>query len=101
MSVMSLFVTITVTLQFQNSSKFSDSLSNFEKLLYEIRTFMFDFSIILGDFNARSKLWWKNDVNKNEGTRMDAPSSSYGLYQLISQTNSSSCIDLTFTDQVW
>ena len=66
--------------------------------------FKFDFSIILGDFNARSKLWWKNDVDTNGVTIMDPPASSYGLHQLISQTthlliNYSSCTDLIFTDQ--
>ena len=39
-----------------------------------------------------------------EGTKIDAVTSSYGLQQLISQpthllANSSSCIDLIFTDQ--
>ena len=43
-----------------------------------------DFSIIIGDFNARSKSWWSNDVNINEGTKIDAVTSSYGLQQLRS-----------------
>ena len=63
-----------------------------------------DFSIILGDFNARSKSWWQNDINTSEGTKIDALTSNHGLNQLISQpthisANSSSCIDLIFTDQ--
>ena len=63
-----------------------------------------DFSIILGDFNARSKSWWQNDINTSEGTKIDALTSYHGLHQLISQpthilANSSSCIDLIFTDQ--
>ena len=79
-------------------------LSNFEKMLQEISAFKPDFSIILRDFNARSKSWWNSDINTNEGTKIDAVTSSYGLQQLISQPthllpNSSSSIDLIFTDQ--
>ena len=63
-----------------------------------------DFSIILGGFNARSKSWWKSDINTIEGTKIDSVTTSYGLQQLITQpthllANSSSCIDLIFTDQ--
>ena len=63
-----------------------------------------DFSIILGGFNVRSKSWWKSDINTIEGTKIDSVTTSYGLQQLITQpthllANSSSCIDLIFTDQ--
>ena len=73
-------------------------------MLQEISIFKPDFSIILGDFNAKSKSWWKSDIDTIEGTKIDAVTSSYGLQQLISQpthllANSSSCIDLIFTDQ--
>ena len=64
-----------------------------------------DLSIILGDFNARSKSWWQNDINTSEGTKIDVLTSYHGLHQLISQpthilANSSSCIDLKVTDQL-
>ena len=39
----------------QTSSTFNYFLLNFEKMLQEISAFKPDFSIILGDFNARSK----------------------------------------------
>ena len=63
-----------------------------------------DFKIILRDFNARSKSWWQYDVTSSEGTKIDDLTSYHGLHQLISQpthilANSSSCIDLIFTDQ--
>ena len=88
----------------QTSSTFNYFLLTFEKMLQEISAFKPDFSIILGDFNARSKSWWKSDIDTNEGTKIDAVTSSYGLQQLISQpthllANSSTCIDLIFTDQ--
>ena len=88
---------------YQTSSAFHYFLSNFEKMLQEINAFFKpDFSIL--DFNARSKSWCNSDINTNEGTKIDAVTSSYGLKQLISQpthllANSSSCIDLIFTDQ--
>ena len=73
-------------------------------MLQEISIFKPDFSIILGDFNAKSKSWWKSDIDTIEGTKIDGVTSSYGLQQLISQpthllANSSFCIDLIFTDQ--
>ena len=72
-------------------------------MLNVISSFKPDFSIILGDFNARSKSWWQNDINTGESTKIDALISYHGLHQSISQTthilaNSSSCIDLIFTD---
>ena len=88
----------------QNGTTFNNFLINFEKLLQDMNSFKSDFSIILGDFNARSKSWWKDDINTIEGTKIDSVATSYGLQQLISQpthllSNSSSCIDLIFTDQ--
>ena len=87
----------------QTSSTFNCFLLNFEKMLQEISAFKPDFSIILGDFNARSKSWWKSDIGTIEGTKIDGVTSSYGLQQLISQSthllaNSCSCTDLIFTD---
>ena len=88
----------------QTNTVFNDFLSNFEKLLQELSALNPDFSIILGDFNARSKSWWKSDINTIEGTKIDSVTTSYGLQQLITQpthllANSSYCIDLIFTDQ--
>ena len=62
------------------------------------------FSIILGDFNARSNNWWQGDTQTSKGLRIDYLTTSYGFQQLISDPkhilkNSSSFIDLIFTDQ--
>ena len=62
------------------------------------------FISVTGDFNVRSSFWWKNDVTTSEGNQVDAITSSYGLNQLICEyknilPNSSSCIDLIFTNQ--
>ena len=88
----------------QTSSTFNYFLLNFEKMLQEISAFKPDFSSTLDDFNARSKSWWKSDIDTIEGAKIDAVTSSYGLQQLISQpthllANCSACIDLIFTDQ--
>ena len=70
---------------------FTDFLSNFEKLLQELSALNPDFSIILGGFNARSKSWWKSDINTIEGTKIDSVTTSYGLQQLIPQPTHYTC----------
>ena len=69
-------------------------------MLPEIGASKPDFSIILGDFNAKLKSWCNS-----EGTKIDAVTPLYGIQQLISKPthllpNSSSCIDLIFIDQL-
>ena len=73
-------------------------------MLSDINCFNPDFSIILGDFNAKSKNWWHCDTQTSQVSQIDSLSTSYGFQQLISEPthilkNSSSCIDLIFTDQ--
>ena len=60
--------------------------------------------LLLGDFNAKSKTWLINDQSSSEGTQLESLSSLYGMKQLIADSthvlgNSSSCIDLIFTNQ--
>ena len=61
------------------------------------------FVILLGDFNAKLKKWKLDDNDTNEGTKIDAVTTSFGLSQIISGpthilANSTSCIDLIFTN---
>ena len=61
-------------------------------------------AIVVGDFNARSRSWWCEDITSHEGTQRESLIISRGLHQLISDPthllpNSSSCIDLIFTGQ--
>ena len=63
-----------------------------------------NFSIILGDFNARSNNCWQCDTQTNEDSQIDYLITCYGFQQLISEptpilNNSFSCIDFIFTDQ--
>ena len=55
-------------------------------------------------FHARSSNWCKYDIPNNEGVQIDSVTSTHGLEQLISEpthilSDSSSCIDLIFTNQ--
>ena len=61
-------------------------------------------TVVLGDFNAKSNLWYKNDKTTNEGSKIDGIASQFGLHQFINEPthltrNASSCIDLIFTSQ--
>ena len=54
---------------------------------------------VLGDFNAKSINWCKNDTTSHEGSIIDAVTSHYGLCQLIQEpthvlNSPSSCVDL-------
>ena len=47
----------------QSNSKFDLFLSNFNKLLRDIRKRKPSLSVITGEFNARSSSWWPKDIN--------------------------------------
>ena len=60
--------------------------------------------VALGNFNAKTTNWYKNDINTYEGLNSGTNTSQFGLQQLINEptnltVNSSSCIDLIFTSQ--
>ena len=60
--------------------------------------------VLLGDFNAKSSNWSKNDITTTEGKVIENISSQFGLHQMINElthvsVSSSSCIDLIFTSQ--
>ena len=88
----------------QKSEEFESFLTNFEHFLSDINARNPSVSVILGNFNARSTYWSSNDIDSLEATKLFSLSTSNGLHQIISepthiQRNSSSCIDLIFTDQ--
>ena len=47
-----------------------------EQILQEISAFKSHFSVIHGDFKARSKSWWNSVNNTNEGIKIDVGTSS-------------------------
>ena len=60
--------------------------------------------VFLGEFNAKSNLWFKDNKTTYEGSKIDGITSTFGLQQLINEPthitgDSSSCIDLIFTSQ--
>ena len=62
-------------------------------------------TVALGDFNAKSQIWSKNDKTSYEWPKLDILTCSHELHQLINEPthlldSSSSCIDLTFTSQI-
>ena len=98
------YVVLTYRSPSQSITEFDEFLSNFDKLLNHIKQFRPSFIIILGDFNARFKSWWPDDVTSHEGTHVESLTTIHGLQKRISDPNhllpnSSSCTDLMFTDQ--
>ena len=88
----------------EKNNEFNLFLSNLERLLCDINKRKPYLSIITGDFNARSSNWWSKDIDTPEGLKLFSLTSSNGFSQLINepthiQGNSSSCIDLIFTNQ--
>ena len=60
--------------------------------------------VSLGDFNAKSSIWYVQIITSNEGTKIEVVTSQNGLHQEINElthilNNSSSCIDLIFNSQ--
>ena len=88
----------------QSSEEFDKLLLNFEFLLDYIANRNPFVSIIIGDFNARSKNWCSSDKTTYEGKKLESLTSKCGFEQVITDPthilkSSSSCIDLIFTSQ--
>ena len=48
-------------------------------MLSEINSSNPHFSVILGDFNARSNNWWQGDTQASQQSRIDCLTTSYGF----------------------
>ena len=88
----------------QSNIEFESFLSAFEDMLSSLLFSNSKFTVILGDFNARSSTWWSNDITNPNSMLIDSLMTTYGFKQLISDAThilpqSLSCIDLIFTDQ--
>ena len=88
----------------QTNDEFDAFLSNLQLLLNDINYRKPSSSVVAGDFNSRCSSWWSNDINTTEGLKLFLLTSANGFSQIIHdpthiQANSSSCIDLVFTDQ--
>ena len=69
----------------ENQSEFEHFLLSLEKLLCNIRNKDAAFTVLLDDFNVRSKSWRVHAITYNEGTQIESISSLYGFSQLISE----------------
>ena len=87
----------------QNDIEFDDFITKFEILIDSIYNLNPYFVIILGDFNAKLNKWKTDDLDTKEGIKIDEVTSYFALSQIISGpthilANSTSCIDLIFTN---
>ena len=78
------FIIVSYRSPNQTSFHFDNFLSKFEKL-DDVQIFEPVFTVILGDFNGQSKLWWSGDSATIEGTRLVFLVSTHGCHQLISE----------------
>ena len=69
----------------QDNVESGNFLSDFDELLSKTASSSSLFTIILGDFNARSSSWWKKDKTTAEGTHLEALTSLNNFHQLISE----------------
>ena len=88
----------------QCQDDFESFINNFELNLDSIMANNPFLTVILGDFNAKSNLWYNNDITTYEGSKIGGVSSQFALQQIIKEPthiigDSSSCIDLIFTTQ--
>ena len=88
----------------QDNVEFEDFLSDSDELLRKTASPNSWFTIILGNFNATSSSWRKEDKTAAEGTHLEALTPLHNFDQLISEPkltlfHYSSCTDLIFTNQ--
>ena len=69
--------------------KFESFLFDFHELLSKTASTNSLFAIILGDFNARSLSWWKEDKRTTEGTHLEALTSLPQLSSTYIRTRTS------------
>ena len=88
----------------QSQDDFESFANNFELNIDTATAHNTFLTVVLGDFNAKSNLWFKGDKTTHEGSTIDGITSTFGLQQIINEPthiigDSSSCIDLILTSQ--
>jgi hypothetical protein len=78
-------------------------LSNLDKSINKASAVNADAMVLGGDFNARSKFWWGEDINTIEGTGLYDVSVKHSLTQFIHEPTritsvSKTCLDLVFSN---
>ena len=64
------YVVVTYRSPSQPITEFYKFLSNFDKLPNHIRQFRPSLTIMLGNFDARSKAWWPDDVTSQKAHKL-------------------------------
>ena len=67
--------------QSQKQDEFETFLKNIELTLDKIHENNPFMTVVLGDFNAKSKTWCKADITSLEGSMTDTIASSYGWFE--------------------
>ena len=88
----------------QSQDDFESFTNNFELNIDAVTANNPFLTVVHGDFNIKSNLWFKGDKTSYEGSKIDAIASQFGFQQLINEpthfvADFSSCIDLIFTSQ--
>ena len=85
----------------QSQDDFESFINNLEYNLDSVMVNNPFLTVILGNFNAKSILWYNIDVTLYEGSKTDGVTSKFGLQQIIKEPThlSSPSIDLIFTTQ--
>ena len=88
----------------QSSDDFVSFLDNFELTLDTLAQKNPFLMVALGDFNAKISNWYNKDITSDEGRKIEAVTSQYGLRPEINKpthilNNSTSFIDLIFNSQ--
>ena len=73
----------------QSQDEFEKFAKNLELNLDTISANNPFLTVALGDFNAKSNLWYKNDKTTIEGSKIDGIASQFGLHQLINEPTQS------------
>ena len=63
----------------QSTSEFESFLSGLEDLLSNALCSKSQFTVVLGDFNARSPAWWSEDITTLHGTQIDSLTTMHGF----------------------
>ena len=87
----------------QTSHDFNSFTTNLEKLVINISSTNPHFTLMIGDFNAKSSNWSSNDMMTTEGAKLDYLTSLYGINQVKTEPthileNTSTILDKIFGD---
>ena len=81
----------------QSTFEIESFLSGLEELVSKLLCSKSQFTVVLGDLNARLPAWWSQDITTLHDTQIDSLTTTHGFKQIISDPihilpQSSSCI---------